>query len=130
MRHLVLFLFLIVAVDFCSAQGGASSVRKNELYIADSLYNFGIAINKKIIAHTYYLINNTNDTLQIDTVNASCDCLKIQYPKSLILPKSRSNIVTQLPTKDKDGEIEYYFQVRFKGDYAPAHGIIKGTIKE
>lgn len=129
--RIFLFLFiLIVTIGFCKGQINHLSLKENNLYIADSLYNFGSISNKKYIAHTYFLINNTNDTLQIDTVSASCDCLKIKYPTVPVLPKSKSNIIVQMATEDKSGEIEYYFQMRFKGDYASVHGLLKGTIVE
>jgi LEA14-like dessication related protein len=74
-------------------------------------FDFGEVAEGELLKHTFILENNSSNTLQIKSINTSCDCTKVEIEKQQIPPKENTEIKVQFDTQGYSGRIAQFVYI-------------------
>lgn len=128
MKYFTLSILICISSGCNQTTAPASSQEFAAFIDIDSAYfDFGtIEVPEEGLNHTFILKNRSNDTLLIDRAEAGCDCLDINYCRTIIFPKDTISVsVKYHPGQEQkfEKDIAIFFN---SGEYYAFMGL-KGT---
>ncbi len=74
-------------------------------------WDFGQVHKDEILKHTFILTNDSNVTLTINNVQATCGCTTSEVKKKILLAGESTELEVKLKTKGYVGEVKQYIFV-------------------
>ena len=87
MKLNIFYLIIIILITSCisNSQDNQDS-KKPEISFKDSVYNFKSVDRGNEVKHSFIFTNTGDENLVVDKVIAGCDCTKIPYYSSGVIP--------------------------------------------
>lgn len=110
--------------------GGRTLNLKNnqDIQVSENMINLSDLKPGETLQRKFQLMNNGVDTVYIDKIINSCDCMEVSAEGSVIPPKSRLNVKVQLTVDSTDGEFIRSTQIVYRGLDYPSIVNFKGNI--
>lgn len=89
-----------ILVDESKSQKSGAS-----LYLPENQFNFGKVKEGTTVSHTFELINNGNDVLNIKDIKTSCGCTAALVSNSNLKPGEKGTLKVDLDTKGRQGKM-------------------------
>jgi hypothetical protein len=121
--NIILFLFFLFFIFSCD-QGSSSKIIVERRVYFDTI-NYGDIYHKAFI-----LLNQTHDTIFIDKITHSCECIQVLNKDEIkyIPPKSKDSLIILLSAQQR-GYISRSISVFLSEKQEPINLIIEGYVK-
>jgi len=121
----LLYLFIILFEGCISSKD--DNFQNVEL-ILEKKYCFDTIKIGNIFQHSFIFLNSSEDTIFIDKISHSCNCVNILKEVNLILPKDKDSIIVSL-TPTERGYTTRYIYVYLKDNWeSPIDLILEGYV--
>lgn len=109
--------------------GRTLSLKSNQdIQVSENMINLSDLKPGETLQREFQLMNNGADTVYIDKIINSCDCMEVSAEGSVIPPKSELNVKVQLTVDSIDGEFFRSTQIVYRGLDYPSIVNFKGNI--
>ncbi|MDE6076122.1 MAG: DUF1573 domain-containing protein [Muribaculaceae bacterium] len=100
--------------DLTSGKKTFSMHSKNIVTINQNNISLGYVKPRETISRSIVFSNESMDTVYIDRISSSCDCIRLLFSDSYLYPKSEIEATLQVDTDTISGEFERSINVYYK----------------
>ncbi|HDS01855.1 MAG TPA: DUF1573 domain-containing protein, partial [candidate division Zixibacteria bacterium] len=86
MNNIKTVIITTLAIPFLAGSGLFAQGYASDIFLPDSIFDFGFFATDARVVHTYPIVNRGNDTLRITKVRPGCGCTVAPLDKSNIAP--------------------------------------------
>lgn len=115
-----LIISIIIGQFLCLGCVNKHVTPKQGIYISESECDFGIiADSVNELRHTFYIVNTTNDTCQIENIVKSCGCTDVDIKSEVVNPHDSVMFSVKLNVGSNYSFIEKVVNIYLKGQEYP-----------
>ncbi len=101
---LIVLLVFALAGTYAQEQPASQDGKKPKIRFSEKVFHFGDVYQGKKVTHVFKVYNDGDDTLIINSVNASCGCTAVMTSNKEIAPGQHGEITVTFDTNRFEGE--------------------------